>query len=111
MEDKELEKSSIGGVVMSRQNKYSAEEKIKIVEAYLLGKISIYEAVHRIGINETNIRWWIRLYQAEGATAFIPSNCNRRYSVELKHRAVAEYLAGKGSLQDICEKYKIRSDV
>lgn len=96
---------------MSRQSKYSAEEKIKIVEACVSGKISIYEAVHRTGINETNIRRWISLYQAEGVSAFIPSDCNRKYPAELKHRAVEEYLAGKGSLQDICKKHKIRSDV
>ena len=111
MEDKEIKKSSIGGVVMSRPSKYSAKEKEKIVEMCLSGKMGIYEAVHRTGISETNIRRWISLYQAEGANAFMPSICNRKYPVEVKRRAVEEYLAGKGSLQDICKKYKIRSDV
>ena len=111
MEDKEIKKSSIGGVVMSRPSKYSAKEKEKIVEMCLSGEMGIYEAVHHTGISETNIRRWISLYQAEGANAFMPSNCNRKYPVEVKRRAVEEYLAGKGSLQDICKKYKIRSDV
>lgn len=91
---------------MSRPSKYSAKEKEKIVEMCLSGKMGIYEAVHRTGISETNIRRWISLYQAEGANAFMPSNCNRKYPVEVKRRAVEEYLAGKGSLQDICKNTK-----
>ena len=110
MEDKELEKSSIGGVVMSRRSKYSAEEKLKIVEACLSGKIGVCEAGDRIGVDEKNIRRWMSRYKAEGVSAFLPSERNRTYPAEMKRQVVEEYLAGKGSLQDICEKYNIRSD-
>lgn len=110
MEDKELEKSLIGGVVMSRRSKYSAEEKLKMVEACLSGKIGICEAEHRTGVDEQNIRRWISLYRSEGACAFMPSEHNKTYSAELKRQVVEEYLAGKGSMQDVCEKYNIRSD-
>lgn len=110
MEDKELEKSSIGGVVMSRRSKYSVEEKVKTAEACLSGQMWISEASHRTGADEKNIRRWISRYKSEGASAFLPSEHNRTYPTELKRQAVEEYLAGKGSLQDVCEKYKIRSD-
>jgi transposase-like protein len=53
---------------------------------------------------------WISRYQAEGPSVFLPAERNRIYSPELKLVAVEEYLAGKGSLQDICKKYRIRSD-
>ena len=49
-------------------------------------------------------------YKAEGVEGFLPHERNRSYSPELKHQAVWDYLSGKGSLQDICGKYKIRSD-
>ena len=40
----------------------------------------------------------------------MPSDRNRTYPVELKQQAAEEYLAGKGTLQNICEKYQIRSE-
>lgn len=110
MEDKELEKSSIGGVVMSRRSEYSGEEKVKIVESCLSGKTGIREAERRAGVSKGTIRRWISRYKTEGTIGLMQSNCHRKYPVELKRRAAEEYLAGKGSMQDICEKYNIRSD-
>ena len=95
---------------MSRRSKYSVEEKVKTAEACLSGQMWISEASHRTGADEKNIRRWISRYKSEGASAFLPSEHNRTYPAELKRQAVEEYLAGKGSLQDVCEKYKIRSD-
>ena len=94
---------------MSRRSKYSAEEKLKIVEACLSGKIGVCEAGHQAGVDESAVRQWISRYKAEGTSAFMPSERNRTYPAELKQQAVEEYLAGKGSLQNICEKHKIRS--
>ena len=94
---------------MSRGSKYSAEEKLKIVEACLSGKISVSEAGRQAEVDHKTIVQWISRYKAEGPSAFMPSERNRAYPVELKRGAVEEYLAGKGSLQNICEKYKIRS--
>ena len=94
---------------MSRRSKYSAEEKLKIVEACLSGKIGVCEAGHQAGVDESAVRQWISRYKAEGPSAFMPSERNRTYPAELKQQAVEEYLAGKGSLQNICEKHKIRS--
>ena len=34
---------------------------------------------------------------------------NKKYSKELKHQAVLDYLAGYGSQDDICKKYGIHS--
>lgn len=42
--------------------------------------------------------------------AFFKDRGNRSYTKEIKERAVKEYLAGTGSLLDICEKYNIPSD-
>ena len=37
------------------------------------------------------------------------SRKEKSYSAELKYQAVSDYLSGKGSLREICRKYKIRS--
>lgn len=89
---------------MSRRSNHSAEEKLKIVEACLAGKISICEAGQRAGVHHKTVIRWISRYKAEGPSAFLPSEHNRPYPAEVKYRAVKEYLSGKGSLQNICEK-------
>ena len=95
---------------MSRRSNHSAEEKLKIVEACLAGEISICEAGQRAGVHYKTVVRWIRRYKAEGPSAFSPSEHNRPYPVEVKYRVLEEYLSGKSSLQNICEKYKIRSE-
>lgn len=95
---------------MSRRSKGRAEEKRKIVEACLTGNTGVCEAARRAGVEETTIRRWISRYKTEGASGLMPADRNRGYPAELKRLAVEAYLAGEGSLQDICEKYKIRSD-
>jgi transposase-like protein len=60
-------------------------------------------------VAESSVQLWINRYKAEGPSAFLPTERNRVYSPELKQSAVEDYIAGKGSLLDICRKYKIRS--
>ncbi|MGN0999896.1 MAG: helix-turn-helix domain-containing protein [Faecousia sp.] len=94
---------------MLKERKHRAEEKLKVVEACLSGKVGVCEAGRRAGVDESSVRQWISRYKAEGPSAFMPTEHYRKYPAELKRRAVEEYQGGKGSLQDICEKYRIRS--
>lgn len=94
---------------MPHAQKISIEEKVKIVQAYLSGKISISEAARRGGVARSKVQEWARNYKAEGASAFLPHK-NRVYSPELKTQAVREYLSGRGSMSDVCKKYHIRSE-
>jgi len=94
---------------MPQKGKISPEEKIEIVKRCLSGEVGQNEAGRLVGVNEYSIRAWISLYRAEGASAFAPQGRDRTYSPDLKQQAVEDYLAGRGSLQNICEKYKIRS--
>ena len=73
------------------------------------GKTGVCEAGRQAEVDHKTIAEWISRYKAEGPSAFIPSERNRIYPAELKQQAVEEYLAGKGSMQSICEKHKIRS--
>ena len=93
---------------MSRREKIKAEDKIRIVKAYVQGRIGVCEAAKQIGVHHTVIEDWIRLYETEGVQAFLPRRNNQRYDPILKEAAVKEYLSGKGSIRSICKTYKIR---
>jgi transposase-like protein len=97
-----------GGIIMPQRVKATAEEKLQIVEQYLSGKIGPSEATRRANVGETTFRRWVSRYKAEGAIGLVPQERNRAYSKELKLAAVLDYLAGKGSMSEICEQYKIR---
>lgn len=95
---------------MSHKGKIPNEEKVRLVEDYLSGKIGFTEAYHIAGIDQKTWRRWISRYKTEGAEGFLPYEKNRTYPAEVKERAVIDYLGGCGSLKDICEKYKIRAE-
>lgn len=93
---------------MPQKGKIGAEEKLRIVESYLAGKMGYRSAYEEAGVNEATFRQWLSRYKTEGAVGLIPSVHKRKYEVEIKKSAVLDYLAGEGSLQEICEKYGIK---
>jgi transposase-like protein len=70
---------------MPQKGRLPIEEKVRIVEDYLAGKI---------GFRST----------CEGLT---PTAKERKYSSELKETVVREYVAGGISLEGLCRKYDI----
>ena len=94
---------------MSGKNKLNAEEKVRIAEDCIEGRISQAEAARRVGVDESSIRAWIAKYKSEGSYGLWQTEKNRVYSEELKLQAVTEYLAGSESLREICKKYRIRA--
>ena len=93
---------------MSKKEKYSKEEKLDAVLEYLDGKSSMKSIADRLGIHHTSFMLWINKYKAMGADAF-SSKQNKHFSKLEKEQAVLAYLAGEGSLMDICNKFKIHS--
>ena len=89
--------------------KYEAELKLKIVEDCLNGRDNPNHVMNSTGIHKKTIQIWISKYKAEGPAAFLASEKNRRYTSDLKRKAVEEYLSGKASYIDLMEKYAIRS--
>ena len=87
----------------------NAEEKVQIAQDCIEGRISQAEAARRVGVDESSIRAWIAKYKSEGSYGLWQTEKNRVYSEELKLQAVMEYLGGKGSLREICKKYRIRT--
>ena len=94
---------------MPKKGKIKAEEKIRIVQACVEGKLSQAEAASRAGVDEASIRDWLVRYRSEGSLGFVEQN-QRAYSAELKLQAVTDYLSGGLSQRKICEKYHIRSN-
>ncbi len=96
---------------MDRRIKYSAEEKLKIVEDCLKGRDNPNRISQSRGIAKSTIQRWIAKYRAEGPKAFLPAEKDRKYSAELKRKVAEEYLSGKASTLELMAKYAIRSDV
>lgn len=92
---------------MVRKAKTSPEIKIKIVEDYLEGKISILNAAAKLGLYPSSIEGWVRKYRTFGPEGLRTNNKNTYYNPELKLRAVTDYNNGEGSVFEICKKYKI----
>lgn len=92
-----------------RKRKFGPEIMIDAVQEYLNGRSSQGQIAERLGIDRTRIREWVRQYESIGEEAFTMHG-NRHYSRELKEQAVSDYLAGLGSLEEICKKYKIKSN-
>ena len=92
---------------MSKRSPKSVEEKLEIVHLYLEQGKSISILTKAFGVNGDTIRNWIRKYQKEDVEGLKESHSWKKYSSELKEKAVTDYLAGRGSLSRIVEKYDI----
>ena len=95
---------------MPHKTRIRAEEKARIVEDCIAGKLSRAEAARKAGVDKKSLRRWITRYEAEGSLGFMATGKNRIYSEETKLAAVRDYLSGSGSAQAICKKYKICSE-
>ena len=83
-------------------------EKILTVHLIIDGKETLRHAAARLGVNFSSIRQWICIYKSDGEGAFHASKY-KHYPKELKEQAVMDYLGGRGSQQEICQRYGIRS--
>ena len=96
---------------MGRRKEVALEEKVSLVEEYLAGRLRMREAARRAGVGHSTMESWISRYRSEGISALEENGnrCKRRYSEEVKRKAVEEYLSGQGSSMAIAEKYQLRS--
>ena len=94
---------------MSKRKRIKAEEKIRIAKACASGVIGLNAAADQLGVHQSVVDDWVRLYQTEGIASLLPRKENRRYDPVLKETAVKDYLSGRDSLRGICKIYKIRS--
>ena len=95
---------------MPRRSKLTDEERIAAVQEYLEGKGSYAAIAKRYGINHERFRQMVIRAKTEGIEAVRISSINKKYSTEIKLKAVTEYLEGKCSQMEICAKYHITQD-
>ena len=89
------------------KKKFAIEEKIKAVELHIREGMGYGGISERFGVPITTLCHWVRKYQTFSADGLMRRKGNQYYPAELKQCAVEEYLSGKGSIYDICVKYKI----
>jgi len=97
---------------MSRKKKYCVESKIEATKRYLEGEASARDIAKEMGMTKNGerlIREWAAVYRENGLEGFNIKEGNQSYTAEEKLRAVEEYIAGKGSLREICRKHHIYS--
>lgn len=93
---------------MSQQRKIPVEEMIRIVELYLSGKLGFTSAYQEAGVSDEAFRKWLFRYKTDGPSGLLPKEHYKRYTKETKLSTVLDYLAGKGSKWEICERYGVR---
>ena len=81
--------------------KYSFEYKKKIVLEYLQGKGSYKKLASKYSIDFTNIRHWVRNYNANGDDGLKRSRKKANYSFEYKLHVVELYLSSEVSYQEL----------
>ena len=92
---------------MSKRSPKSVEEKLEVVHLYLEQGKSITTLTKAFGVSVSTIRNWIHKYQKDRVEGLKESHSWKKYRSELKEKAVTDYLAGRGSLSTIVEKYGI----
>ncbi|WP_219837671.1 helix-turn-helix domain-containing protein [Paenibacillus sp. R14(2021)] len=70
--------------------KYSAVEKLAILEAVSKGELGFLAAAKKYGINKTSLMKWQRRYKLYGYEGLERRTHNQSYNAELKLQAVAD---------------------
>ena len=83
---------------MSKRGPKSGKEKLEVIHLYLEQEKSISILTKAFGVNGDTIRNWIRKYQTDGVEGIKERHSWKKYSSELKEKAVTDYLTGRCSL-------------
>ena len=89
--------------------KYSSKERIEVIDCFKR-QMSENQISIATGIPRSTVRLWCKNYESLGETIFKEKKEYRKWSKETKTLAVKEYLEGHGSLEQICQKYKISTN-
>lgn len=92
---------------MAKRVKFKAEEKYEILMEYENGLRSIQEIHTKYRISIYAFYKWRYNYEKYGVNGLIESRTCRKYSKELKEKAVQEYISGKYTQGQIVRKYEL----
>lgn len=82
---------------MSRQSKFSAENKLKILSE--VKQFGVNAVVKRYGINERTLRTWQLKYKYQGLAGLRTLHRNQHYSKQFKYNLVQQYQTSNDSLE------------
>ncbi|CQR45915.1 Transposase [Paraliobacillus sp. PM-2] len=88
----------------------SLEEKVQIVKALENHTHTISELASIYHVYDRTIYDWVYKYKKYGIKGLKESSSWKKYSKELKLKAVMDYLSGEYSLLQVTRKYEIPSD-
>ncbi|WP_197029931.1 transposase [Paenibacillus sp. 1-18] len=91
------------------QKKFTAFEKLTILQEIKQGFIGVKAAARKFGVTKNSIGKWRRRYELYGYEGLEVRTHNRTYSPELKHQAVKDVLEGGLSQNQVVYKYRIAS--
>ena len=92
-------------------NLLTSEERVAAVQEYLDGKGGYKAIARKYNIGATTMKRMVCRAKTEGIESVAKASPYRHYTNEIKEAAVEDYLNGKGSLTEICIKYKISTDI
>lgn len=92
---------------MGRKSKFSELEKLKAIEDYLSGQITVSQIIREIKVDRRAFYTWLNKYKMHGPEGLNKVTQNKYYPEVLKLQAVRDYLDGNSSQDEVCRKYKI----
>ena len=95
---------------MSNPHRYSAAEKLAILDDLEKGQSTLWGIANKYDIHKKTLLGWRHRYELYGYSGLEIRTHNQNYSTDLKIRAVQDYLSGNGSHSQIIDKYRIASD-
>jgi len=92
-----------------RGTKHTLDERVAAVLSVIEKQRTVNTVAKEYEVTKSTINDWVRKYQADGVEGLKIAKTWKRYSSELKIRAVNFYLDGKGSLPVTCKEFNISS--
>jgi len=88
--------------------KYSFEEKVKIVTAYLNGEGTYKDLAARYGVKgTTQIKQWVNTFKVFGEGALNPKKNRKVYTIQTKLDAINLYITSQKSIREVANSMGI----
>ncbi|MBB6672082.1 helix-turn-helix domain-containing protein [Cohnella nanjingensis] len=94
---------------MAKKNEYSAGAKLRILRELESGEGTRMEVARKHNISVQTLVTWRHRYERYGMNGLEIQARNRRYSADLKMKAVEDYLSGQYSQYELIDKYQMAS--
>ncbi|WP_367369249.1 helix-turn-helix domain-containing protein [Pediococcus ethanolidurans] len=91
------------------RSKYTALEKLTILEEFKQANTSYAAFAKAFNIGAKSLKRWQTRYERDGIEGLEEARQNNHYSKELKLTAVLAYLAGEGTLEELTIKFGLHS--